>query len=70
MKSRFLSDVNGHPLGRVDVKDDGSQWMYSANGALLGRYHPGIGHSGTTFEANGSVAGSGNLLGRNLPATK
>jgi hypothetical protein len=62
MKSTFLSNRNGSPLGRIDVRDDAVQSLYTPSGSLLGRYDPHMGRDGITYDAHGNVTGFGNLL--------
>ncbi len=58
--SGFLRDSSGEPMGRLERRSDGSEWItdYSDN-QLAGRYDPS---SNQTWDAGGQLVGFGNLL--------
>jgi hypothetical protein len=59
MATKELKDSNGRLLGRIDVKNDGTEEIYDKNGWLKGRYNP---QYDQTFDDSGRLVGQGNLL--------
>jgi hypothetical protein len=59
MATRELKDANGHLLGRIEVKNDGTEEIYDKNGWLTGHYSP---QYDQTFDDSGHVIGQGNFL--------
>ena len=54
-----LKDKNGHLIGKIKTKPDGTQEIRDKNGHYLGKYNP---KTNFTYDKNGHKVGSGNLL--------
>jgi hypothetical protein len=59
MATKELKDSNGHLLGKIDVRNDGTEELYDKTGWLKGRYSP---QEDQTFDDSGHLVGQGDLL--------
>lgn len=54
-----LKDKNGHLLGKIKTRSDGTQEIRDKNGRYLGKYNP---KTNITYDKNGHKVGTGNQL--------
>jgi hypothetical protein len=59
MAGQTLTNSAGAVIGRIEIKANGDQAIYSKDGKYLGLFE---GKSGVTFDHSGRRLGSGNLL--------